>query len=177
MSDRAGEDAERIRVASCVASCEPGERERADRKDERRPRTPHCPASGTAGVAVGWVTVAAQLRVPLPPKRSFFLCKDPACPVVYFSDQGAPFEREALHVDPGFKRPGDGPVCYCFGHLESNVRGEVASTGSSTVVDAIRERIRSDGCACEARNPTGRCCLPDVIRLVRSEVAGWEGRR
>jgi hypothetical protein len=45
------------------------------------------------------------------------------------------------------------------------------------VVDAIRQRIRSDGCACEVRNPTGRCCLPDVMRLVRSEMAGREARR
>jgi hypothetical protein len=87
------------------------------------------------------------------------------------------FERDALHVDPGFKTPGDGLVCYCFGHLESEVSGEVARTGSSTVVDAIRQRIRSDGCACEVRNPTGRCCLPDVMRLVRSEMAGREARR
>jgi hypothetical protein len=161
-----------------AACCELGELERTREQDERRTRAASCPASGHTGVAVEWMTIAALLRVPLPPKATYWLCPDPACPVVYFSAAGARFERDTLHVDPGFKRArGDGLVCYCFGHLESDVIDEIESTGSSTVIEAIRARIRSAGCACEVRNPSGRCCLREITRLVRAELARREARR
>ncbi|HEY6324505.1 MAG TPA: hypothetical protein VJA16_23410 [Thermoanaerobaculia bacterium] len=40
---------------------------------------------------------------------------------------------------------------------------------------AIRERVQAGDCACEVRNPTGRCCLGEVQRVVR-ELSG-ERRR
>ena len=112
--------------------------------------------------------MAALSRGPLPPKQKFWLCAEPDCRVIYFGDAGAVLEVEQLYVEPGFKNPVDGLLCYCFGHLRSEVERQIRETGSTTIPEAIRLKTSAGDCACEVRNPTGNCCLGEVHRFVRS---------
>lgn len=48
-------------------------------------RSRPCPVNGFPGKPVGWLTVAALTSGPVPSKQAFWLCRDPACPAVYFS--------------------------------------------------------------------------------------------
>ena len=129
-----------------------------------------CPVSGTRGTSVKLLTVAAQIKGPLPPQQEFWLCEEPDCEVVYFGSHGATFTVADLHVEPGFKNPSDGLLCYCFEHRRSDFEREILETGTTEIPNAIRALTRDGSCACEVRNPSGRCCLGDVRRFV-DEIA------
>jgi len=51
------------------------------------------------------------------------------------------------------------------------IRGELAATGKSTVIDRIAAEMKADFCACEIRNPQGSCCLGNVKAAVKAAQA------
>lgn len=126
-----------------------------------------CPISGQKGRRVPWRTVAALTVVELPARQDFWICLDPECDVVYFGRNGIVITGDALHVEPGFKAGQKNPtVCYCFNVRESDLCGDCPEQRNA-VLQMIQDRIREQSCACEVRNPTGKCCLGEVKRLVR----------
>jgi hypothetical protein len=62
------------------------------------------------------------------------------------------------------------PVCYCFGFSRKDMENEIVSTGRSTVAERISEEVRQGNCACEVKNPSGKCCLGNVTRIVRDHI-------
>ncbi|MPY89493.1 MAG: (2Fe-2S)-binding protein [Luteitalea sp.] len=129
-----------------------------------------CPVSGATGRRVDVQTVKALLtasalrRLRLVDHR---FCPDPRCHVVYFGADGTTYARNDLRVPVWQKEPfGDRMVCYCFGESERGIRTELEASGHSAAVARIREHIAAGRCACELRNPQGRCCLGDVTAAV-----------
>ncbi len=59
-------------------------------------------------------------------------------------------------------------LCYCFGHSLESLRAEWEATGRLDSVEAIRSAVREGRCRCEALNPSGTCCLGDVLRAVQA---------
>ena len=59
------------------------------------------------------------------------------------------------------------PLCYCFNHSAESILEEWARTGKTTVADAIKAELKAGGCRCEVANPSGGCCLGDVIKEVK----------
>jgi hypothetical protein len=99
---------------------------------------------------------------------AYYFCDDPACDVVYFpADPQAPlFRRADLQVRVGVKEKDDPIlVCYCFGFTRSDILDEIRRTGRSTVGERIGAEVRAGNCACEVKNPSGKCCLGDVSRI------------
>ncbi len=90
------------------------------------------------------------------------------CRVVYFAEDGdVVFTTDDLCVRVGAKEREDPiPLCYCFGFDEADVREEIARTGGSAIPRKIGAMIKQGLCACGARNPSGACCLSDVIKTV-----------
>ena len=104
----------------------------------------------------------------VPPRQTFWLCRDPECEVVYFGDQGATLRVKDLRVEPGFKTKGnDALLCYCFHVRRKYVEAELQQSGESSAVERITDEVKADNCACEVRNPTGKCCLGDVRAVVK----------
>jgi len=125
-----------------------------------------CPRSDSVGQPVKWTTMVALSAVPIPPRQAISLCLDQDCEVVYFGDRGLELRRADLHTVPGFK-VGDGDlVCYCFHHSRTAIEQEVRTLSSSPTVDEIRRQVKEKNCACEVRNPTGKCCLRDVQQII-----------
>jgi hypothetical protein len=100
-------------------------------------------------------------------------CADPECRVVYFTEgKGASFTTDDLRVRVGLKEKTDPiPLCYCFGFDEADARGEISSTGRSTISQRIAALIKQGMCACPERNPSGACCLGEVNRAVKRLLA------
>ena len=48
----------------------------------------------------------------------------------------------------------------------SDNRAEIEQTGRSNIPSQIMAGIQADQCACDIRNPQGRCCLGNVNRLI-----------
>ena len=100
---------------------------------------------------------------------SYSFCTARNCPVVYFEDEGNhQFAIDDLRIRVGLKVNEDPiPLCYCFGFEESDVRDEIAQTGSTTIPERISRLIREGLCACDARNPAGVCCLGEVNKTAK----------
>lgn len=127
---------------------------------------PACPRCSEVGREVQRETVGAMAALEVPAivlsRPAFRLCETPACPVVYYAD-GAVVERAMVRVPLLVKDAGlDVPLCHCFGHTRRSIAAETAATGRSTASAAIASEIRAGHCACELKNPSGRCCLGDV---------------
>jgi hypothetical protein len=134
-----------------------------------------CPTCDTRATSVSTVTLYHLLE-PLNARdvqydKIYSVCQTRSCPILYFSsDHKQTFESSDARTIVGFKQPENEsphPVCYCFGYTRENIADEITETGDSTVVEWITERVQAEECACEYRNPTGRCCLGDVREAVK----------
>ncbi len=132
-----------------------------------------CPSSGRKGKPVAWQTVAALTVGRVPPNQSYWLCEDPDCPVVYFGADGRTVGVGDVAPVPGFKAGGDGLVCYCFLYRQSDLERDVAEGAPKRALDAITDEVKARNCACEVRNPTGKCCLG----AIRRDLSRLEDRR
>lgn len=134
---------------------------------------PLCPTSGSAGEPVDWMTVAALATHRVPPRQKFHLCRDAECDVVYYGSTGSVLTVRDLDVHPGFKEGSEGLVCYCFLHRKVDIARQLTKTGRTDVLQSIEREVRAGNCACEVRNPSGKCCLGEVqetIRILEKEL-------
>ena len=134
-----------------------------------------CPVNGARSKRVDLLTVRSLVRqLPLGmPNTEYYFCEAVDCDVVYFPfDAQAPmFRRGDLLVRVGNKETEDPiPVCYCFGFTRSDIETEIAETGRSTVADRIKTEVNAGNCACEVKNPSGKCCLGDVTRTATDRL-------
>ena len=145
------------------------------------PRVMPCPVSGTRSKQVDMITVKSlvrHLRFGMPPAQYYF-CAAPGCDVVYFPlNPAAPsFRRADLQVEVGVKKLDDPiPLCYCFGVTREDIRNEVRQSGKSSAAERITAEVKADKCACEVKNPSGKCCMGDVTRAIREAVQTLEAR-
>lgn len=100
---------------------------------------------------------------------TYRFCEARECPIVYFEEQGArTFKVDDLRITVGVKSSADLiPLCYCFGFDESHLRKEISQTGTTTIPERISHLIREGLCACDVRNPSGKCCLGEVNRAAK----------
>ena len=136
------------------------------------PAAMSCPECGSRSKQVDSLTVKSLVRhlpFEMAPAQYYF-CEATACDVVYFpSNPEAPnFRRDDLLVPVGVKAGGDTSlVCYCFGITRKAIGDEIRQTGKSTVAERIKAEVQAGNCACEVKNPSGKCCLGNVTRAAR----------
>jgi len=152
----------------------------ADAKIGRMPVVLPCPVNGTRSKQVDMLTVKSLVRtLPLEmPNTQYYFCDASDCDVVYFaSESDAPiFRREDLLVRVGAKETADPiPVCYCFGFTRTEIQREVVETGRSTILDRIKTEVKAGNCSCEVKNPSGKCCLGELTRIVKDRLNEKEG--
>src|SRR5260370_2340228 len=140
-----------------------------------------CPANGARSKRADALTVKSLVRqLPLEmPNTQSYLCDASDCELVYFAlDTEAPrFRREDLVVRVGAKETTDPiPICYCFGFTRQDIWGEIGSTGKSTVAERIKAEVEAGLCACEVRNPSGKCCLGDVTQAAKDGLRVVQGK-
>lgn len=131
-----------------------------------------CPVNGTRSKQVDMLTVKSLVRrLPLGMTNTqYYFCDASDCDVVYFAlkVEAPVFRREDLIVRVGVKEmAGAIPVCYCFGFTREDIENEIAETGRSAIADRIKTEIKAGNCACEVKNPAGRCCLGDITRAIK----------
>jgi hypothetical protein len=135
----------------------------------RAPVAAVCPVNGARSKQVDMLTVKSLVRqLPLGmPQAQYYFCEARDCDVVYFAlDSQAPvFRRADLLVRVGVKEKAEPiPVCYCFGFTRRDIRKEIAETDRSAIAERITAEVKAGNCACEVKNPSGKCCLGSVTR-------------
>ncbi len=118
-----------------------------------------CPANGKTYGAVSRRTVVHHVKQPWMRQlgdQGYYFCDDPECEVVYFGQDACTISRREMRTEVGVKSSHpEATVCYCFGVTFTESR---SNPGIKAYVTAETQR---GACACEVRNPSGRCCLKD----------------
>jgi len=142
----------------CSSSAGPAASRDASRKSP-------CPSCGALAAAVSLTTLRHNLHAPALlslPEAPCYFCADSACSVVYFSPEGDVFDRTQVRA-VGYEKTSDldDLVCHCFDVSGRRIADEWQA-GNSRSRAFIVEQTREKRCACEARNPSGRCCLKAI---------------
>ncbi|GAB6034836.1 putative iron-sulfur cluster-binding metallochaperone [Galenea microaerophila] len=120
-----------------------------------------CPLNGKAYRTVPKQTLLHHLKAPwrLTPElldEPFAFCENPECEVIYFNAKGQIFTQQDIRTPVGHKSIADDAlICYCFGVDRKTARSQ------PEVKEYVVQQTKSHLCACESRNPSGRCCLKD----------------
>jgi hypothetical protein len=134
-----------------------------------------CPDCGVTGRTVGAGTVrrhvAPQVQRAVIAAQYRF-CRTDDCRVVYYGPQRSEvLELEDVATDIGCKTMSVTElVCYCFTHAAPAITADALAHGRSRVRAAIAAEVRAGNCACEVRNPSGRCCLAEVSAVARAAL-------
>src|SRR5260370_1523644 len=134
-----------------------------------------CPVNGARSRQVDMLTVKSLVRqLPLGmPDTQYYFCDSSDWAVVYFAldAEASRFCREDLVVRVGAKETAHPiPICYCFGFSRQDIWDEIRSTGKSTVAKRITAEVEAGRCACEVKNPSGKCCLGGVPRPAKGRL-------
>ena len=139
---------------------------------EFRPFQAPCPTNQQVGPVLDTLTVKALLALPLTavaPDHGYRFCPAPDCPTVYYRADGRQvFGEDDLRERVYQKHTADpaSPVCYCFGHTVADIQAALAAGDPDRILDHIERGIQAGQCACDIRNPQGRCCLGNVRELI-----------
>lgn len=136
------------------------------------PVTANCSVSGTTSRKVQRRTVESLLKKDLQwhlEPVQYYYCPDKSCPVVYFSNQPVRYFSIGELVVRVFDKDQalEVPVCYCFDWTRKKIADQIAQTGKSTAAMEIAQKVKAGECACDVKNPKGRCCLGDVNTFVK----------
>ena len=110
---------------------------------------------------------ATTVDAPRLAAAEYRFCTTPSCPVVYFGSTGVRLDRDNLRVRVHQKDDGaDVALCYCFGYT----RDRLAREGDAAVAYVAAE-VKAGRCACDVKNPSGRCCLGELKRFLRGRAS------
>jgi hypothetical protein len=130
-------------------------------------RGPTCPLTGRPTLPVSRITVLQHVAGSAVPETGFGFCDRPSCTVVYVGESGRLIAKDELRTRVGLKETVEPiPVCYCWSFTERQIVEDVREHGESTIRSYIQEQVRAGRCACEVKNPAGRCCLGAVSRAI-----------
>ncbi|AYF43782.1 MULTISPECIES: hypothetical protein [Halobacteriovorax] len=62
----------------------------------------------------------------------------------------------------------DGLICYCFKKSKKELFEAVRCNNQTLIVDEIKAKMKDPGCFCERANPSGKCCLADVMAFIKA---------
>jgi len=94
-------------------------------------------------------------------RENFFFCGQNACKVVYFSKQTNLFKHQ-LRV---FEEYEEDMLCYCFGVSKKQFQQALKEEKAEGIKDFILKNTKESLCACEVRNPSGRCCWGGFLKM------------
>ncbi|OMH31778.1 hypothetical protein BGP75_16825 [Motiliproteus sp. MSK22-1] len=124
-----------------------------------------CPHCGKLAKPVQLITLLHHVVAPLNqqlPCDEYFFCANISCGIVYFSKTGTVFDHTKVRKNTN-KGLSDTSItlCYCFDVTQARVLEEIGQTGESASKAFVVEQTKLKNCACDVRNPSGRCCLKD----------------
>ncbi len=130
-----------------------------------------CITCGAQAQKVNYKTVLMMLKfeqVKTAEESDYFLCTNLGCDTVYFSNKlNLIYNKNDIRIKIGFKEKAEPKlVCYCFDITEKQITDEVKQKGQSLIVEFITEKTRNKLCACSIKNPTGKCCLKNVNKII-----------
>lgn len=126
-----------------------------------------CPKCGHAGPIVG--TAPVRPHIPDAIDGDWQHCVNELCEVIFhLGDETV--EADAVSTQVGCKATDKAtPVCFCFAHTADELGEDLdANDGVSEIKASIKAAVANSECACEHLNPSGKCCIADVHRTLKT---------
>lgn len=121
------------------------------------PRKHTCPANGKEYGLVSASTIKHHIKAPwswTAKDQGYYFCSDPDCSVVYFGQDNSVIETDSVRTTIGVKEKSDKAlVCYCYGVTKADAKN------NPLIRQFVMQETKQKLCACETRNPSGKCCL------------------
>lgn len=120
----------------------------------------NCPECGIACLSVAMKTIWHQVQYPdnqYIPVGDYAYCANPKCLVAYFSLLKR-IPKSNLNV---FKGGQDAMLCYCFDISTGAYQCAIQTNESVAIKAFVVQQTKAGICACDIKNPSGRCCLGD----------------
>ncbi len=123
------------------------------------PRKFACPENMQQYIEVDKKTILQHIKSPWQytlDELKYYFCDDPNCDIVYFGIKGSVINKAQLRTVIGKKEKDENAlVCYCFGISKA------LAAQNPEIKTYVTQQTKEKNCACEVRNPSGRCCLKD----------------
>ena len=126
-----------------------------------------CPECGESCLSVALQTMLLHVQFPGNQhitEEDYFFCPSMQCNAGYFSSSVI-IPKQQLRA---FKPHQQNMLCYCFDISELQYRSALEAGTSDPIKAFVVEQTKSGTCACETRNPSGRCCLAAFKRLEKN---------
>ena len=135
-----------------------------------------CKECGNKGKSVKQITLKSLVKEPkhkvIKSFDGFYFCETPNCQVVYFNNEEQVYlHKEDIKVRVGIKETKNPiPVCYCFRWTSGRIFNQIKQFEYSTAGQEISVKVKAGACVCEIKNPSGRCCLVEVNKIVKRGI-------
>ena len=123
-----------------------------------------CPECDRNGFQVSRQTLLHQVQFPDNQSladEAYAYCAGPDCPTGYFSAADT-IPKQRLRA---FRDGQAAMLCHCFDISRETYRAALADGTAAHIKAFVVRQTREKLCACESRNPSGRCCLADFRRM------------
>ncbi|MDX8385182.1 MAG: hypothetical protein R8M11_01545 [Gallionella sp.] len=141
-------------------------------KTDSSEKRKNCPECGDVCIGVNLTTMRHHVQFPENQnidnqniaEGEYSFCPNPQCGVGYFSLSDT-ISKDKLRM---FQRVSDGYetlLCYCFDVSQDGYLSALKAGEHEPIKHFVIQQTKLGACACEIRNPSGRCCLVNFKRL------------
>ena len=126
-----------------------------------------CPACDQQCFSVSRQTMLHQIQFPdnqSMPKGDYAFCANRDCHTGYFSASDM-IPKTSLRA---FQSNQNAMLCHCFDVSESAYRAALQAGASEAIKAFVVQQTKEKLCACESRNPAGRCCLVSFKQMEKA---------
>lgn len=137
-------------------------------KNASDPTKRACPQCSALASSVPTTTLLHHLKQPWQytlDEQNYYFCKTQHCDVVYFNKTDQCINSASLRSAVGIKQESDEAlICYCFGVTRRQAQSD------PDIRNFVLQKTQEKLCACDVRNPSGKCCLKDFPRPNKGET-------
>jgi len=126
-----------------------------------------CPACDQQCFSVSRQTMLHQVQFPdnqSMPKGDYAFCANRDCNTGYFSASDM-IPKTSLRA---FQSNQEATLCHCFDVSKSAYHTALQAGASEAIKTFVVQQTKEKLCACESRNPSGRCCLVSFKQMEKA---------
>jgi len=126
-----------------------------------------CPACGQNCFPISRQTMLHQVQFPDNQdiaEGDYTCCANPDCNTGYFSTSSTILKSSLRAFQPGQQAM----LCHCFDISESIYRTALDDGTAEAIRSFVVQQTKDKLCACESRNPSGRCCLASFKQMEKA---------
>ena len=129
-----------------------------------------CSACGQRSLQVSRQTMLHQVQFPENQRLSeggYAFCANRDCSTGYFSPS-AMIPKSQLRA---FQPSQTAMLCHCFDISEAVYRTALGDGRAESIKQFVVQQTKQKLCACESRNPSGRCCLANFKKMEQEHMS------